>query len=433
MIFSQSDEVISGGNFHGEPVALAADTLALALAEIGALSERRIALLIDSTLSGLPPFLVREPGINSGFMIAHVTAAAAASENKSLAHPASVDSLPTSANQEDHVSMSTFAARRLHEMAMNTATIIGIELLAAAQGIDFHRPLETSPRLRRVHRVVREKIAFYEVDRILAPDIEASRALVLDGALSAQCRRFVRAAGSVMPAIDMSVWQGRIDAAEGALARRWHQVMRALADETDASDRCVDRVRMRRRRCPQPGHGPVPPAGLRRFDTCCATCRCTNAIGWPMRATLFARAMQLEAAQIELSKCVAGQLAAGRFPIVLGGGHEMAFGTFTGLAAHLASKQNVPRIGIVNFDAHFDLRQAERANSGTPFLQIARDCEARGWPFRYGCFGVSRYSNTARTVRARWPSSAWSLCSMNRCSRRRKRSLLFFRRSITFT
>ena len=167
---------------HSPPI-----TLALALAEIGALSERRIALLIDSTLSGLPPFLVREPGLNSGFMIAHVTAAAAASENKSLAHPASVDSLPTSANQEDHVSMSTFAARRLHEMAMNTATIIGIELLAAAQGIDFHRPLETSPRLRRVHRVVREKIAFYEVDRILAPDIEASRALVLRGALSTQC------------------------------------------------------------------------------------------------------------------------------------------------------------------------------------------------------------------------------------------------------
>lgn len=187
LIFAQSDEVISGGNFHGEPVALAADTLALVFAEIGALSERRIALLIDSTLSGLPPFLVREPGVNSGFMIAHVTAAAAASENKSLAHPASVDSLPTSANQEDHVSMSTFAARRLHEMAMNTATIIGIELLTAAQGIDFHSPLETSPRLRKVHRAVREKIAFYEADRILAPDIEASRALALDGSLGAQC------------------------------------------------------------------------------------------------------------------------------------------------------------------------------------------------------------------------------------------------------
>jgi histidine ammonia-lyase len=187
LIFAQSDEVISGGNFHGEPVALAADTLALVFAEIGALSERRIALLIDSTLSGLPPFLVREPGVNSGFMIAHVTAAAAASENKSLAHPASVDSLPTSANQEDHVSMSTFAARRLHEMAMNTATIVGIELLAAAQGIDFHRPLETSPRLRKVHRVVRGRIAFYEADRILAPDIEASRVLALDGSLGAEC------------------------------------------------------------------------------------------------------------------------------------------------------------------------------------------------------------------------------------------------------
>ena len=187
LIFSERDEAISGGNFHGEPVAFAADTLALAIAEIGALSERRIALLIDATLSGLPPFLVREPGINSGFMIAHVTAAAAASENKSLAHPASVDSLPTSANQEDHVSMATFAARRLHDMAMNTATIIGIELLAAAQGIDFHRPLRTSPRLQQVHRIVREKVAFYEVDRVLAQDIEAASKLILDGALSAPC------------------------------------------------------------------------------------------------------------------------------------------------------------------------------------------------------------------------------------------------------
>ena len=187
LIFSERDEAISGGNFHGEPVAFAADTLALAIAEIGALSERRTALLIDATLSGLPPFLVREPGINSGFMIAHVTAAAAASENKSLAHPASVDSLPTSANQEDHVSMATFAARRLHDMAMNTATIIGIELLAAAQGIDFHRPLRTSPRLQQVHRIVREKVAFYDVDRVLAQDIEAASKLILDGALSAPC------------------------------------------------------------------------------------------------------------------------------------------------------------------------------------------------------------------------------------------------------
>jgi len=182
------DEALSGGNFHAEPVAFAADQLALAIAEIGALSERRVALLIDATLSGLPPFLVRDPGVNSGLMIAHVTAAALASENKSLAHPASVDSLPTSANQEDHVSMATFAARRLHEMATNTATIVGIELLAAAQGIDFHRPLATSPRLDGVHRALRERVPFYEVDRILAPDIAAASELVLSGTLSGECR-----------------------------------------------------------------------------------------------------------------------------------------------------------------------------------------------------------------------------------------------------
>ncbi|WP_347334273.1 aromatic amino acid lyase, partial [Ralstonia pseudosolanacearum] len=151
LVYADAGEVISGGNFHAEPVAFAADMLALAIAEIGALSERRIALLIDSTLSGLPPFLVEQPGLNSGFMIAHVTAAALASENKSLAHPASVDSLPTSANQEDHVSMATFAGRRLAEMAGNTATIVGIEALAAAQGIDFHRPLATSDALARAH------------------------------------------------------------------------------------------------------------------------------------------------------------------------------------------------------------------------------------------------------------------------------------------
>src|SRR5437868_947608 len=149
LVYADEGEVISGGNFHAEPVAFAADTLALAIAETGALCERRIALLIDATLSGLPPFLVREPGVNSGFMIAHVTAAALASENKSLAHPASVDSLPTSANQEDHVSMATFAARRLGQMADNTIGIVAIELLAAAQGIDFRAPLVTSPPLQR--------------------------------------------------------------------------------------------------------------------------------------------------------------------------------------------------------------------------------------------------------------------------------------------
>jgi histidine ammonia-lyase len=188
LIFPETGEIISGGNFHAEPVAFAADTLALAIAEIGALAERRIALLIDATLSGLPPFLVREPGVNSGFMIAHVTAAALASENKSLAHPASVDSLPTSANQEDHVSMATFAGRRLDEMAQNTAVIVGIELLAAAQGIDFHRPLKTSPHLEHVHQQLRQKVPFYDADRFFAPDIEAARQMVAGGELSASCK-----------------------------------------------------------------------------------------------------------------------------------------------------------------------------------------------------------------------------------------------------
>src|SRR5437899_2954620 len=189
LIFTAEDAeqstVISGGNFHAEPVAFAADMLALAIAEIGALSERRIALLIDATLSGLPPFLVKDPGVNSGFMIAHVTAAALASENKSLAHPASVDSLPTSANQEDHVSMATFAARRLHEMAHNTAAIVGIELLAAAQGIDLRRPLKSSPDLERAKASLRAVAAFWDQDRAMAPDIAAAKALVQSGRLRA--------------------------------------------------------------------------------------------------------------------------------------------------------------------------------------------------------------------------------------------------------
>jgi histidine ammonia-lyase len=188
LIFPETGDIISGGNFHAEPVAFAADTLALAIAEIGALSERRIALLIDATLSGLPPFLVREPGVNSGFMIAHVTAAALASENKSLAHPASVDSLPTSANQEDHVSMATFAARRLHDMAHNTAVIVGIELLAAAQGIDFHRPLRSSAHLEQVHALLRARVPYFASDRFFAPDIEAAKRMVVDGELGAGCK-----------------------------------------------------------------------------------------------------------------------------------------------------------------------------------------------------------------------------------------------------
>ncbi|WP_460504495.1 histidine ammonia-lyase [Hydrogenophaga soli] len=184
LVFTDTGEVLSGGNFHAEPVAFAADTLALAISEIGAISERRIALLIDSSISGLPPFLVNNPGLNSGFMIAHVTAAALASENKSHAHPASVDSLPTSANQEDHVSMATYAGRRLADMADNTATILGIEWLAAAQGVDFHRPLHTSAVLETTHAKLRSQVAFYDQDRLFAPDIEAAKQLVMQGAAS---------------------------------------------------------------------------------------------------------------------------------------------------------------------------------------------------------------------------------------------------------
>ena len=186
LIFTNDDGpvAISGGNFHAEPVAFAADILALAIAEIGAMSERRVALLIDATLSGLPPFLVDNAGLNSGFMIAHVTAAALASENKSIAHPGSVDSIPTSANQEDHVSMATYCARRLYEMAQNTATIIGIELLAAGQGIDFQRGLETSEPLTTAHQLLRAQVTFYDKDRYLAPDIEAAKQLILSRTLT---------------------------------------------------------------------------------------------------------------------------------------------------------------------------------------------------------------------------------------------------------
>jgi histidine ammonia-lyase len=181
LVFADTGEALSGGNFHAEPVALAADQLALAIAEIGALSERRIAMLVDASISGLPPFLAAHSGVNSGFMIAHVTAAALASENKSLAHPASVDSLPTSANQEDHVSMATFAARRLADMADNTAGIVAIELLAAAQGIDFRRPKRSSAPLESAHALIRTAAPHLDNDRFFAPDIEAAKALVKAG------------------------------------------------------------------------------------------------------------------------------------------------------------------------------------------------------------------------------------------------------------
>jgi histidine ammonia-lyase len=184
LVFADDGAMISGGNFHAEPVALAADAMANAIAEVGAIAERRIAMLIDSGVSRLPPFLTPNAGLNSGFMIAHVTAASLASENKSLAHPASVDSLPTSANQEDHVSMATFAARRLQPMISNVAHILGIELLAAAQGIDFLRPLQSSPALEQVHALLRARCPAMMQDRYLAPDIEASSALVRDGSLA---------------------------------------------------------------------------------------------------------------------------------------------------------------------------------------------------------------------------------------------------------
>jgi len=182
LVFADTGEILSGGNFHAEPVAFAADNLALVLAETGALSERRIALLMDAHLSELPPFLVEDGGVNSGFMIAQVTAAALASENKSLAHPASVDSLPTSANQEDHVSMATFAARRLTPMAGNTSAIVAIELLAAAQGIEFRAPLTTSPQLANAFALVRAEAAFWDRDRAFAPDLFAMRRCVEAGA-----------------------------------------------------------------------------------------------------------------------------------------------------------------------------------------------------------------------------------------------------------
>ena len=182
LVFADTGEILSGGNFHAEPVAFAADNLALVLAETGALSERRIALLMDAHLSELPPFLVEDGGVNSGFMIAQVTAAALASENKSLAHPASVDSLPTSANQEDHVSMATFAARRLTPMAGNTSAIVAIELLAAAKGIEFRAPLTTSPQLANAFALVRAEAAFWDRDRAFAPDLFAMRRCVEAGA-----------------------------------------------------------------------------------------------------------------------------------------------------------------------------------------------------------------------------------------------------------
>ena len=183
LLFDRGD-VLSGGNFHAEPVAFAADTLALAIAEMGNISERRVAVLVDPKMSGLPAFLVQNSGLNSGFMIAQVTAAALVAENKALAAPCSVDSIPTSANQEDHVSMATHAARRLGPMNDNAAAVIGIELLAAAQGVDFHRPARSSRALEGVHEAIRAEIPHYASDRYFAPDIEAASNWVRSGRFS---------------------------------------------------------------------------------------------------------------------------------------------------------------------------------------------------------------------------------------------------------
>lgn len=181
LVFAEDGAVLSGGNFHAEPVAFAADMIALAVAEIGSLSERRIAALIDSSISLLPAFLIRNPGLNSGFMVPQCTAAALMSENKQLSHPASVDSAPTSANQEDHVSMATHGARRLLAMTANLSRIVSIELLAAAEGIDFRRPLRSSAVLEDAHAVIRAHAARREEDREFATDTEAVAVLIEQG------------------------------------------------------------------------------------------------------------------------------------------------------------------------------------------------------------------------------------------------------------
>jgi histidine ammonia-lyase len=194
LIFAEDDTALSGGNFHAEPVAFAADMIALALCEIGSIAERRIAMLVDPALSGLPAFLTPKPGLNSGFMIPQVTAAALVSENKQMAYPASVDSIPTSANQEDHVSMAAHGARRLAPMLANAEAVLAIELLAAAQGCEFHTGLASSPALEAVRGVLRAHVPALEDDRHFHPDMQAAEVLVRSGAL-------VDAAGQDLPGL----------------------------------------------------------------------------------------------------------------------------------------------------------------------------------------------------------------------------------------
>ncbi|MBO6730839.1 MAG: histidine ammonia-lyase [Maricaulis sp.] len=185
LVFSKEGDAISGGNFHAEPVAFAADQIAMAVCEIGSISERRVALLTDPAVSGLPAFLTPNPGINSGFMIAHVTAAALVSENKQKAYPASVDSIPTSANQEDHVSMATHGAYRLLQMTQNLRDVVAVELLCGAQGADFHAPVKSSARLETAKSRLRRDVPAYSDDRYFADDINAASALIASGELVA--------------------------------------------------------------------------------------------------------------------------------------------------------------------------------------------------------------------------------------------------------
>lgn len=196
LVLIDADLIVSGGNFHAEPVGFAADMIALAIAEIGAIAQRRVALIVDPVLSfNLPPFLTPHPGLNSGYMIAEVTTAALMSENKHLANPCVTDSTPTSANQEDHVSMAAHGARRLGAMIENLNRILGVELLCAAQGIDFRAPLTTSDALQKVVTCVRKDVATLGEDRYLAPDLESASVMIASGEI-------VAAAGIDMPEFD---------------------------------------------------------------------------------------------------------------------------------------------------------------------------------------------------------------------------------------
>ena len=185
IVFADEDSAISGGNFHAQPVAFAADIIAMALCEVGSISERRVSVLVDPKMSGLPAFLTPDSGVNSGLMIPQVTAAALVSENKSLAFPASIDSIPTSAGQEDHVSMGPIAARKAAQIARNAAGVIAVELMAGAEGIDYHSPLKTSPKLQSIHAAVRKLSPHFTADRYWADEMSALQAAVLSGEIRA--------------------------------------------------------------------------------------------------------------------------------------------------------------------------------------------------------------------------------------------------------